>query len=262
MNPGGKGANQAVAAARLGANVRFITKTGTDIFGQQAQEGFIKEGIDMAYLATTKEFASGVALITVNKNGENEIVVASGANMDLRAADLPDVVFENVTLVLIQLEIPMETVRYVLKKCKELGIKAVLNPAPAAKLDDEILDGLYLITPNETETQIITGTLPADENSRKKAAAYFLSKGVENVIITLGKAGVYLKNHESDQIIPSLPVQAVDSTAAGDVFNGALVTALSQDKNWVQACEYACQAAAISVTRLGAQSSAPYEHEL
>lgn len=262
MNPGGKGANQAVAAVRLGADVRFVARLGQDIFGNQALDGFKKEGLDIAYVSQTPEYPSGIAAITVNDKGENQIIVASGANMDLKPENLPDAVFEDASLVLIQLEIPMKTVRYIVEKCRMLHIKVVLNPAPAEKIDDDLLKGLYLITPNETETEILTGILPDSPELLKEAALHFRKKGIENVIITLGKKGVYLSNDQYEQIIPATKVRAVDTTAAGDVFNGAIVTALSEGENWLQACEFACKASAISVTRTGAQSSAPYQHEI
>lgn len=262
MNPGGKGANQAVAAVRLGADVRFVARLGQDIFGNQALDGFKKEGLDVAYVSQTPDYPSGIATITVNDKGENQIIVASGANMDLKPENLPDDVFEEASLVLIQLEIPLETVRYIVEKCRALHIKLVLNPAPAVKIDDELLKGLYLITPNETETGILTGIFPDSPEALKEAALYFRKKGVEHVIITLGKKGVYLSNDLYEQIIPAVEVQAVDTTAAGDVFNGALVTALSEGQDWLLACEFACKASAIAVTRMGAQSSAPYQHEI
>ena len=261
-NPGGKGANQAVAASRSGANVRFVTKVGNDIFGKQALDGFIHEGLDIANVLQTSEFASGVALITVNENGENQIVVASGANMDLKPSDLPDTIFQDIRYLLVQLEIPIETITYVIEKCRELTLKVVLNPAPAQRLPDSLLKGIYLITPNETETKILTGIFPEDEETLKQATSFFHKNGIENVIITLGKKGVFLSNNNYNQIIPAEEVEAIDTTAAGDVFNGAIVTALSEKKDWVEACQFACKASGISVTRMGAQSSAPYQHEL
>lgn len=262
MNPGGKGANQAVAAARLGADVRFITKTGNDIFGTQSREGFLKENINIDYSPVSTEFPSGVALITVNEHGENTITVASGANMDLNPEDLPDVVFEDISLVLIQFEIPLNTIAYIVAKCKEKQIDVIINPAPAAKPDQDILRDLYLITPNETETEIITGIRPTKESSTRDAAIALKRLGVKNVIITLGKKGVYLNTDKYDEFIPAVVVQAVDTTAAGDVFNGALTTALASGQDIKLACEYASRAAAISVTREGAQASAPYLHEM
>ncbi len=262
MNPGGKGANQAVAAARLGAEVRFVAKLGKDVFGKEALLGFQKENLDTQYILETPDFPSGVASIIVNGSGENQIIVASGANMDLKPADLPDAIFQDVALVLVQLEIPIETITYIVEKCRELHLKFVLNPAPAQKLEDNLLKGIYLITPNETETKILTGILPENEETLKESALYFREKGIENVIITLGKQGVYLSNDRYAQIIPAEEVVAIDTTAAGDVFNGAIVTALSEGKDWIEACQFACKASGISVTRMGAQSSAPYQHEI
>lgn len=262
MNPGGKGANQAVAASRLGADVSFVAKVGKDIFGKEALEGFKKEGLNIDNILQTSDFPSGVASIIVNENGENQIVVASGANMDLKSSDLSDSIFEDIDLVLLQLEIPLDTIQYIVKKCKKLEIKVILNPAPAVKLDDSLLSGIYLITPNETETQLLTGILPDSPETMKEAALFFRNKGIENVIITLGKNGVYLFNNEFSEIIPAVAVTPVDTTAAGDIFNGAVVTALAEGKNWTDACKFACKASAISVTRMGAQSSAPYQYEL
>ncbi|PSL27785.1 ribokinase [Dyadobacter jiangsuensis] len=262
MNPGGKGANQAVAAARLGADVRFVAKTGNDIFGKQALEGFKDEGIDTRFVSESATLASGVALITVNAQGQNEIVVASGANMDLQPVDIPDNAFENVGMALLQLEIPAETVRWALTKCAEKQIRTVLNPAPAMQLDSGFLNGLYLITPNETETELITGVAVESEETLRKAAQYLFEQGVQNVIITLGSKGIYLASDSFTGIIATPVVEAVDSTAAGDVFNGALLKALADGQSLEQASRFACRAAAISVTRMGAQSSAPYQHEL
>ncbi len=262
MNPGGKGANQAVAAARLGAEVRFVAKTGNDIFGKQALEGFKKEGIDTRFVTESTSAASGIALITVNAQGQNEIVVASGANMDLHPTDIPDDAFEDVALALFQLEIPAETVHWALTKCAAKQIRTILNPAPAMELGPGFLNGLYLITPNETETELITGIAVESEESLQKATQHLFERGVQNVIITLGSKGVYLAGDSFTGIIPTPVVEAVDSTAAGDVFNGALLKALADGETLEQASRFACRAAAISVTRMGAQSSAPYQHEL
>lgn len=262
MNPGGKGANQAVAAARLGADVRFVAKLGEDIFGKQAMTGFEREGLDTSFIVHTPNFASGVALITVSESGENEIVVASGANMDLKPTDLPNTIFEDVAFVLIQLEIASATVRYIIQKCAQLGLKLIVNPAPAIRLDDDLLKNVYLITPNETETQILTGIYPENEQQLKQATNIFKEKGVRNVIITLGKKGVYVDAPYLTGMLPAVEVTAIDTTAAGDVYNGALVAALANGKPWLDACNFAANAAAISVTRMGAQSAAPYLKEL
>lgn len=259
MTPGGKGANQAVAAARLGAQVTFIAKVGDDIFGKQTIQNLKKEGVDVSLIKTDLSTSSGVALITVNDKGENNIVVASGANMNLHPADLEDIdkYILLADIILIQLEIPMETVEFVAEKAKKFGKKVILNPAPATKLSDKLLDGLYLITPNQSEAELLIGTEITDEDPLRRSADLLRLKGVKNVIFTLGEKGIYFSNITHSDLIDPPRVQVVDSTAAGDIFNGALATALSNGKDWAEAIEFAVNAASISVTRMGAQASAP-----
>lgn len=262
--PGGKGANQAVAAARMGGEVDLIAKVGQDVFGQQAIEGFAHEGINVAYVLSDPKLASGVALITVDAVGENEIVVAPGANAALRPTDLDrdDLAFENADLVLMQLETPLETVLHAAKKAQTLYKKFLLNPAPAQSLPDELYPLLYLITPNETEASLLTGIPLDDDDALPLVAEVLLQKGVKNVIITLGAKGAYFQNTHQKFLIPAPKVQAVDTTAAGDVFNGALAVALAEGLDWREAIELACQAGAIAVTRMGAQASAPFREEV
>jgi ribokinase len=262
MFPGGKGANQAVAAARMGGKVDFICKVGNDIFGKQAIEGFKKEEINTEFIKIDESSASGVALITINGEGENEIVVASGSNGNLNEDDVlsSESAFENAEIVLLQLEIPLRTVEFVVEKAKNK--KVVLNPAPAQKINDETLKNLYLITPNETEAEILTGIKVESDESINSAASELLKKGIQNVIITLGSKGAFFKNSDESFYISVPKVTAIDTTAAGDIFNGALVVALNDGKNWKNAIELACQAASISVTRMGAQASAPYRNEI
>ena len=264
MNAGGKGANQAVAAARLGGDVLFITKTGADIFGHQAIQLFEKEGINTSYIFSDPHHPSGVALITVDKKGENSIVVASGANATLSPQDLSTVqeVIEQSSMVLMQLEIPLETVAYVANVAKEKNRTVVLNPAPACALPDSLLPDISIITPNETEAEILTGIKVNNIDSAEKAAAALAAKEIETVIITLGSKGALVFHKGVFTHVPTLTVNAVDTTAAGDVFNGALVVALSEGKSMLEAVSFACKAAAISVTRLGAQASAPYRNEI
>jgi ribokinase len=259
MNPGGKGANQAVASARLGANVTFIAKVGNDVFGRQAMENFKNEGIDTSYITSDENEASGVALITVNDKGENNIVVASGANMKLLPVDLQaiDKAILLADVIMLQLEIPMETVEYVAEKAKKLGKKVILNPAPATKLSDKLLDGLYLITPNQSEAELLIGVEITDEDPLRRSADLLRQKGVKNVIFTLGEKGVYHSNVVSSESYDPPRVQVVDTTAAGDIFNGALATAIANGKDWKEAIHFAMNAASISVTRMGAQASAP-----
>lgn len=264
MNPGGKGANQAVAAARLNGNVTFVTKTGFDLFGDQAIHLFDAEGIETKYITKDKTNPSGIALIAVDENGENCIVVAPGSNAALSAYDIDDAVFktEESDVYLMQLEIPVSTVEYVAQKVAEQGNRVILNPAPAKQLSNDLLSSLYVITPNEIEAEILTGIRVNDPSSAEKSAEKLLNKGVKNVIITMGAAGAFLLTGKISKMIPVVPVKAIDTTAAGDVFNGALAVAISEGKDLEEAVIFANKAASISVTRMGAQVSAPHRKEI
>ena len=264
MNPGGKGANQAVAIARLGGQIAFICKTGNDIFGSQAYRLFEEEGIDVSYLFSDAEKPTGVALIMVDENGENCIAVASGANAHLTPGDMATVekTIEEADFVLMQLEIPIETVEFVAQKAAGKNRKVILNPAPACVLSKELLQNLYAITPNETEAELITGIKITDEASARKAAERMVESGVDNVVITLGSKGAFVYGGGVCETVPAPKVKAEDTTAAGDIFNGALAVALAEEMALPDAVRFACKAAAISVTRAGAQSSAPYRHEV
>ena len=264
MTAGGKGANQAVAAAKLGGKVTFACKVGDDIFGRQAVQGFMDVGINTDFICTDPVHPSGVALILVDAKGENSIAVAPGSNGDLQAADLEKVIeqIKPGDIVLVQLEIPIPTVAYVIEQCHKKRAKVILNPAPACVLDDAIFQYVHTITPNETEAELLTGIKVIDQQSAAAAAAILMGKGVKNVIITLGSKGAYHHDNFLNKIIPSPLVTAVDSTAAGDVFNGALAVALTEEMEPEAAVLFACKAAAISVTRMGAQASAPMRTEL
>lgn len=264
MNPGGKGANQAVAIARLGGSVTFICKTGSDIFGHQSQQLFEEEGINTSYVFSDSGNPSGVALITVDEKAENCIVVASGANANLLPSDLAkaEEAIEQADLILMQLEVSMETVCFVADIAWQKGKKVILNPAPAHPLPADLLSHLYLITPNETEAEMITGVKITDESSAGEAARLLSEMGVQHVIITLGSKGALIYSDGKAEMVPALKVEAVDTTAAGDVFNGALTVALSEGRSLKEAARFACKASAISVTRVGAQSSAPYRNEV
>lgn len=264
MNAGGKGANQAVAAARLGGVVTFVGKIGDDIFGKQAVQQLEDEGINVDFVAVDHENPSGVALITVDNKGENSIVVAPGSNGTLSSADFDKASIElkSSEFVLMQLEIPIPTVEHIASLATQNQKKVVLNPAPAAKLSDELLRNLYIITPNETEAELLTGIKVTDEGTALKAASALHEKGVDIVIITMGSAGAFLLIDGKSEIIKAPKVAAVDTTAAGDTFNGALVVALSEGKNIQESIAFANKAASISVTRIGAQSSVPYRSEI
>jgi ribokinase len=264
MNPGGKGANQAVAVARLGGEVIFISKLGNDLFGKQFSQLFNDEGIDTTHLLSDENLPSGVALITVDKAGENSIVVASGANANLNAADLQNNTYrvDDVGILLMQLEIPMNTVEYMIGYAATKGIMIILNPAPANILSAELLCKIDILTPNENEAGMIAGIKVHNVESAKKAAKIIYTKGVKNVVVTLGAQGAVVCQKGRCTLVSANKVDAVDTTAAGDVFNGALAVAISEGKSLEEAVSFACSAAAISVTRLGAQTSIPYRNEL
>jgi len=264
MNPGGKGANQAVAAARLGGKVRFITKRGNDLFGNQTVGLLMREGIDTEYIVKDAELPSGVALITVDDNGENSIVVAPGSNGNLLKEDIPMSIFktEKTEILLLQLEIPIETVEYSAIAATEHNIKVILNPAPACQLSGRLLNHVWLITPNETEAEILTGVTITDMASVKRAAKIINQAGVKNVIITMGESGAFVMSEDFTGLVPGIKVSPVDTTAAGDVFNGALAVALAEGQEMKDAVLFANKAASIAVTRMGAQASAPYRNEI
>ena len=264
MNPGGKGANQAVAAARLGGKVNFIAKVGNDPFGIRAIDQYKAEGIGTKHVVVDKEHPSGVALILVDARGENSIAVASGANAHLTAKDIDEArsVIEDSDIVLMQLETPMETIEHAALMAKQMGKKVILNPAPAHPLPEQLLRCLYMLIANETEAEYISGTQITDMDSVARAADIICSRGVENVVITLGSKGAFIKERGAYHQVPALKVKAVDATAAGDTFCGAVCVALAEGKVITEAVEFANRAAAITVTRMGAQSSLPYRREV
>jgi ribokinase len=264
MNPGGKGANQAVAAKRLGGDVTFIAKTGSDIFGERSVQLFKEEGINIDHIITDPTHPSGIALITIDKNAENCIVVASGANAALSPADIEPAVdlIKQADIILMQLEIPLDTVAYVAGIASANHRKVILNPAPACALNDSLLRNISIITPNEKEAEMLSGVAITDIESVKASARAIRNKGVETAIITLGARGAFISNKEMETLVPAPTVSAVDTTAAGDVFNGALAVALSEGWSLPDAVDFGCKAAAVSVTRLGAQSAAPHRHEV
>jgi ribokinase len=261
---GGKGANQAVAAARAGGQVVFVARVGADSFGDQAIAGFTADGIDTRFIVRDETTASGVACIFVDRNGQNSIAVASGANMRLTPADLgaAEGAIAQAAVVLLQLEIPLETVDVAVDIAAVHGVPVILNPAPAQPLPEELLRKVSILTPNEIEAGMLTGIRVTDEASAKKAAMALHDKGVATVVITLGDRGALLSNRDRTALVPAFPVKAIDATAAGDVFNGVLAVRLSEGKSIEDAVKFASAAAAISVTRLGAQPSAPTRLEI
>ena len=261
---GGKGANQAVAASRLGADVTFVAKVGNDSFGKVAVQGFEKEGIHTQYIFTDKSLPSGVASIILNEQGQNSIIVAPGANNALSKENiqLAKETLQNADLLLIQLEVPLETVLFSIELSYALGLRVILNPAPAFELPKEIYPKIDVITPNETEAFLLTGIEVVDSETASLAATKFLDWGVKHVVITLGEKGLFYKNSETAFLLPAIKTEVKDTTAAGDIFNGALAVALSEGENWQAALKFANIAASIGVGRLGAQASVPFRKEV
>jgi ribokinase len=266
MNPGGKGANQAVAAARLGGMVSFVTRVGQDIFGKGAKELMGAEGIDTRCVYTDPVLPSGVALITIDQHGENTIVVAPGANASLSPSDIDQSasVIHEAEVLLLQLEISLDTVAHAIGIASRSGAKIMLNPAPAHSIPPDLLEKIHILTPNRKEAEWLTGIpiVEGDFESARRAASALHEKGVATVVITLGRDGALLYRGKEFIQVAAPVVKPVDTTAAGDVFNGAMAVAIATGAPLKEAVHFACRAAAISVTRLGAQSSAPYHHEI
>ena len=263
--PGGKGANQAVAAARAGGNVIFIASVGDDPYGHEAIKGYRLDNINTEEIKICKGVPSGIAMITISGSGENAITVAPGANAMLTPEDLEEIEepFLEADYMLIQLEIPVETVLKAVELCSEFNTPVILNPAPAANLPDAILRRVAIITPNETEAERLTGIIVNDEATASRAAEVLHNRGVGTVIITMGASGAYVSNRLSGycKLVPGFNADAVDTTAAGDVFNGQLAVSLAEGKELETAVLAAHGAAALSVQKMGAQSSIPFRRE-
>ena len=256
---GGKGANQAVASKRAGAGVKFITQLGNDTFGENLKTYFKNLDFEENYILTDKNNHSGIAHIFVSKKGENSIAVASGSNGTLTFEKIKPFLNEiaKASLVLIQFEIPLETILSIINFCDQKGVKILVNPAPAIKLPKAVLRKIWMITPNETELELLTGIPVTDEKSVLKAAKIILNQGVEHCIVTLGEKGsVWVNSKQSIRFkVPSQ--NAIDSTAAGDVFNGYLAYGITKGFSLNKALMLSHAAATISVTIKGAQTSIP-----
>lgn len=264
MVPGGKGANQAVAAAKLGAEVIFVARLGKDVFGGKSLENFETVGINTKHIVQLEGVPSGIAIIAIDDNGKNIIIVVPGANGKLMPADIDKAKsdIQKAAVVLCQLEIPLETVEHTARLAHKNKVPFILDPAPARPLSDELLSMVDILKPNETEAQTLTGIKVTDADSAGKAADALIARGVKTVIVTLGEKGFLLCDRSGKKFVANKKVKAVDSTAAGDAFTGAVAYGLSRGKTITDAAEYANAVAAISVTRLGAQSSMPTKEEV
>lgn len=265
MVPGGKGANQAVCAAKLGADVKLIARVGEDVFGDTSLQNFESVGIDTRYVVRDPAHPSGVALITVNAKGENAIVVAPGANYALLPADVDNArdSIADADVVVLQLEIPAETVEHTVRLAKSLGTRVVLNPAPMRPMSPEILSYVDILTPNEYEAAGLLGK-PGEsvDDDPEPAAQKLISMGARCVVITLGEKGAYLAGEGLSEYIEPIIVNAVDTTAAGDAFTGALACALAEGRDLRESAIFATRVASVSVTRMGAQPSMPSRAEI
>lgn len=261
---GGKGANQAVAAARTGANVSFIARVGNDALGKLGIQRLTDEGINTDYILRDNDSATGVAFIVVDERGENSIVVASGANAKLSSTDIDKANDEisSADVLLVQLESPVDAIYSAIKKAHDKGAVVILNPAPAQTLSSKILNDIDVITPNKVEAEMITGIKVSDEDSLRSIVLKFFDSGIKTVIITLGSKGMFVGSTEWMKLIPAYKVCPVDSTGAGDIFSGALAAFLAEGMQMEKAVKMAAASASISVTRLGAQSSAPNRKEI
>lgn len=268
--PGGKGANQAVAAARQGASVSMVGRVGNDSFGPELINNLKRNHVDTARVQTDSKAATGTATIIVDGNGQNSIVLSAGGNGKVSPADVDSVSFADYRLLLLQLEIPVETVLAAARRAKESGLRVVLNPAPARPLPEELISLSDFIVPNESELSLLTDQLVNDIASAEKAARILLERGVQNVIVTLGANGALLVSKDSTKHIPSFKVDVVDTTAAGDAFIGGFAAKLLESDGDAMgatlalqnAVRYGCACGALATTKFGAQPSLPTKEEV
>ncbi|HEY8362024.1 MAG TPA: ribokinase [Tissierellaceae bacterium] len=261
---GGKGANQAISIARLGGNVYMIGRVGSDNYGKKLYYDLKENGVDVEGIEFDEDLPTGRAYISVSEKGENNIVVFQGANKNLGVEQVVKYqnVFNEVEMCVLQLEIPLETVKFIVNLCHQKDIRVILNPAPARELSDDILEKIYVLTPNETELFFLTKNKIESVSDIQNASKYLLDKGVQNIITTIGEKGCFLINKDIKKLFKAVKVDVVDTTAAGDSFTGALAVALDEGKNIEEAVEFATYVAALTITREGAQSSLPYREEV
>lgn len=262
--PGGKGNNQAVAAARLGASTKFIGRVGTDGFGEEVLQIVADQNVDISQVMKDPNNGTGLAVISVDEKAENSIIIISGANFALDDSDVERTSqnMDDAKVLMLQMEIPLETALKAARIAKEKGVTVVFDPAPAKPLSDEAFKLIDVITPNETETEILIGIRPANQEDASKAAKILLQKGVGTAIIKMGGNGVYYESKEESGFVPPYKVNPIDTVAAGDAFNAGLAVAISEGKPLPEAVRWGAAAGAIATTRKGALPAMPYREEL
>lgn len=264
MRSGGKGANQAVAIARMGGRVSLVTKIGNDLFGKQSLELYRSEGVSTDYVFSDPNHPSGIGLIMADSSGEKYISIAQGAIRNLTVADVEKArpLIQQADILLLELEIPPETAECVIRIASESGVTVILNPSPVQMIPPDLLRRVRIIIPNKTEASLLTGILVSDWASARRAADSIHERGVETVIVTLGSKGALVRDKGVFYEIPAEKVEPVDATAAGDTFCGVFCVGLSEGMSVVEAARMANRAAAISVTRQGSQEAIPYREEV
>ena len=264
ISPGGRGVNQAIAAARAGGEVVFIGRTGNDLFGEQVIQVLKQDKIDTSYVNRDKSVASGISSIVVDAQGESGITITAGANKNLSENDLINAKdsIGSADIVLLQLDIPIDTVRFAADMARSSGAKVILNPSPALSVSDELLKSISILTPDASQAEKLTGITITDERSAELAGRILLERGLNRVIITLRSKGAMVIDNGGAEHVPGFEMKSIDTSVVNDVFNGTLVVALAEGKNFYEAVLFANAAAAISASRLGALSSIPYRHEI
>jgi ribokinase len=263
ISPGGRGVNQAIAAARAGGNTIFIGRTGNDLFGEQVVEVLQKENIDTTNIIRDQSTASGVSSIIVDDRGASGIVVTPGANGNLSRKDVQSrMSVETGDIVLLQLDIPIETVKFAADLAGSLGARVILNPAPTMPVSDELLKSISILTPSASQAEALTGITITDERSAELAGRILLERGLSRVIITLRSEGAMVIDNGGAEHVPGFEMKLIDTSVVNDVFNGALVVALAEGKNFYEAVLFANAAAALSGSRPGALESIPYRAEI